>query len=89
MSEVRIVVVEIKCSPGLDHVHQEGSRGRLISFEAFTESEKKERSTWKELKFLFDQYVESDSHYGDVIVHLTDNKAMQSILEKGSPMEHQ
>ena len=88
MSEVGREVVDIECSPGLDHIHHDGSRGRLISFKAFMEAEKKERSTWKELKWLFDQYVESASNYGDVIVHLTDNKAVESIMEKGSPKEH-
>ena len=79
--------VEIECLPGLEHIHHEGSCGRLISFKAFTEEEK-ESSTWKELKSLFDQYIESNSDYGDVIVHLTDNKAVESIMEKGSPKEH-
>ena len=88
MSEVGREVVDIECSPGLDHIHHDGSRGRLISFKAFMEAEKKESSTWKELKWLFDQYVESASNYGDVIIHLMDNKAVESIKEKESPKEH-
>ena len=87
-SEVGRAVVEIECSPGLEHVHHQGSCGRMLSFKAFTEAEKKESSTWKELKSLFDQYIESSSDYGDAIVHLTDNKAVETIMGKGSAKPH-
>ena len=57
-SEVGRAVVEIECSPGLEHVHHQGSCGRRLSFKAFTEAEKKESLTWKELKSLFDVLIE-------------------------------
>ena len=80
--------VEIDCSPGLERVHHEGSCGRLLSFKTFSEAEKKESSTWKELRTLYDQYIESHSDHGDVIVHLTDSKTVESIMQKGSPKPH-
>ena len=87
-SAVGRAVVEIECSPGLEHIHHDGACGKKLSFHAFSEAEQRESSTWKELRALYGQYIEDSSDLGDVIVHLTDNQGVERIMEKGSPKPH-
>ena len=56
--------------------------------QAVLQEEKAECWTWKELKVLSDQYIDSMDEEGDVIVHFTDNQAVESIMEKGSSKPH-
>lgn len=87
-SNVGRAVVEIQCSPGLKHLHHNGPCGEVISVHAFSDPERSECSTWKELKALHGQFVEENSEVGDCVAHFTDNQAVVSIMEKGSSKPH-
>lgn len=81
--------VHITCSVGLDHKPHEGPCGVGIHFRPFKTGEKAFSSTWKELKSLYDLYVEKISIFaGRWVVHFTDNQAVETIMVKGSPKDH-
>ena len=65
-----------------------GEDKRVLLKRAFNDEEKKESSTFRELLALRDIYLSNSSLdlKGQVVRHLTDNKAVETMMRIGSPV---
>ena len=83
------VVIALSCTLDEVHTEHEGPCGLPLSVLAFTVEEMKLSSTWRELKALEDLYCTSGHLYrGKCVLHLTDYKAVEGIMKKGSRHDH-
>ena len=82
-------MIALSCTLDEDHTDHDGPCGLPINILAFTAEEMKLSSTWRELKALEDLYcVSGHFYYGKRILHLTDSKAVEGIMKKGSRHDH-
>ena len=85
-------VIALSCTLDDDHTDHDGPCGlpiSVLSILSFTVAEMRLSSTWRELKALEDLYCISGHLYkGKRMLHLTDSKAVEGIMKKGSRHDH-